>query len=193
MSYLKELSKAAKILVVFTLLTGIIYPLVVTVLAQAVFKNKAEGSLIIKDGKVVGSSLIGQSFTGQEYFYSRPSFAGIGYDASASGGSNLGPTNKLLSDRVKVLGENFKKDNPNNLIPIDLVTSSASGLDPHISPASANFQIARIAKIRQIPESDLKNLVIKHTQGRQLGVLGESRVNVLELNLDLDTTYPIKK
>lgn len=192
MNYLKEIYTAIKVIIVFTLLTGVLYPLVVTVLAQVIFKDKAQGSLIVKDGKIVGSSLIGQSFTGEEYFYSRPSYAGNGYDAVSSGGSNWGPTNKLLVNRVKTLQESLQKDNPNQTIPIDLVTASASGLDPHISPAAAAFQIARIAKARQIPEEKLRLLVNEYTEGYQLGLLGELRVNVLKLNLALDFSYPLK-
>lgn len=192
MNYLKEIFIALKMLIIFSLLTGIVYPLVVTVLAQVIFNDEAQGSLIVKEGKVIGSRLIGQSFTGQSYFYSRPSVAGVGYDATSSSGSNLGSTNKNLANRVKDLSATLQIDNPSIQIPIDLVTTSASGLDPHITPAAAEFQIPRIAKARQISEEELKKLVVKHTQGHQLGVLGEVRVNVLELNLDLDANYPIK-
>ncbi|KAF0250066.1 MAG: K+-transporting ATPase ATPase C chain [bacterium] len=190
MNWLKQLYTAITLIIVFALVTGVIYPLVITGLAQVIFKDKANGSLIVKDGKTVGSRLIGQSFTSQQYFYSRPSAAGVGYDATSSSGTNWGPTNQLLHNRVKAQKETLQ--NPTQAIPVDLVTASASGLDPHITPAAANFQITRIAEVRQISEQQIKALISKHTENRQLGILGEPRVNVLELNLDLDTTYPIK-
>lgn len=192
MNWLRQIYTTITALIIFTLLTGIVYPLVVTALAQVMFKEKANGSLITKDGKVIGSSLIGQSFTGEQYFYSRPSAAGVSYDATSSGSTNWGQTNKLLINRVKTSQSFLQKDSPNQKVPIDLVTASASGLDPHITPAAASFQIARIARVRQISEQQLHNLVNKHTETRQLGVLGEPRVNVLELNLDLDSLYPVK-
>ncbi len=193
MNWLKQIYTAMMAILVFTIITGFIYPLVVTLLAQALFNDQANGSLIKKDGQIVGSRLIGQSFSSNEYFYSRPSAAGVGYDATSSGGTNWGPTNHLLIDRVKVNATALKKENPNSLIPVDLVTASASGLDPDISPASAQFQISRVAKARNISEQQIKDLVVKHTKTRQFNILGENRVNVLELNLDLDATYPIKK
>lgn len=193
MNWLKQIYTAVMAILVFTIITGFIYPLVVTLLAQTLFNDQANGSLIKKDGQIVGSRLIGQSFSGSEYFYSRPSAAGVGYDATSSSGTNWGPTNHLLIDRVKVNATSLKKENPNSLIPVDLVTASASGLDPDISPASAHFQISRVAKARNISEQQIKDLVTKHTKARQFNILGENRVNVLELNLDLDVTYPIKK
>jgi len=193
MNWLKQIYTAVMVILVFTIITGFIYPLVVTLLAQVLFNDQANGSLIKKDGQIVGSRLIGQSFSSNEYFYSRPSAAGVGYDAMSSGGTNWGPTNHLLIDRVKVNATALKKENPNSLIPVDLVTASASGLDPDISPASAHFQISRVAKARNISEQQIKDLVVKHTKTRQFNILGENRVNVLELNLDLDATYPIKK
>ncbi|MBK7993891.1 MAG: potassium-transporting ATPase subunit KdpC [Blastocatellia bacterium] len=193
MSWLKQIYTAVMAIVVFTIITGLIYPLVVTLLAQALFNDQANGSLIKKDGQIVGSRLIGQSFSSNEYFYSRPSAAGVGYDATSSGGTNWGPTNHLLIDRVKVNATSLKKENPNSLIPVDLVTASASGLDPDISPASAHFQISRVARARNVSEQQIKDLVTKHTKARQFNILGENRVNVLELNLDLDATYPVKK
>jgi potassium-transporting ATPase KdpC subunit len=173
-----------------TVLLGLIYPLVVTGLAQVIFPHKANGQLIVKDGTVVGSSIIGQGFTGPQYFHSRPSAAGNGYDAANSGGSNLGPTNQKLLDRVKSDVSAAVSENPGALVPIDMVTTSASGFDPHISPANAEFQLPRVAKTRGITPDQLRDLVAQHTEGRQFGVLGEARVNVLELNLDLDSRFP---
>ena len=178
---------------VLTLLLGIIYPCVVTGLAQVFFKEKAQGSLIEKNGKIIGSRLIGQPFQGPGYFHPRPSAAGIGYEGIASGGSNLGPTSKKLAERVKSTAELLRSENPDMPIPVDLVTSSASGLDPHITPAGAEFQIPRIARARGIQEEEVRQLVSKYTQGRQFGILGEPRVNVLELNLALDEFYPMPK
>ena len=175
-----------------TVLLGIVYPLVVTGLAQVFFRDKANGQLIAQNGKVVGSRIIGQAFTGPAYFHSRPSGAGNGYDAANSSASNLGPTNKNLIDRVKasVATEDGGAARP---VPVDLVTMSGSGLDPHISPAAAEFQIERVARERGIRIDDLRALVLKHTEGRQLGFLGEARVNVLELNLELDERFPLRK
>lgn len=176
-----------------TLLLGIIYPLVVTGLAQWIFPRQANGELIHEHGVLVGSKLIGQPFTSPDYFYSRPSAAGAaGYDASASGGSNLGPTNKVLIDRVADDVAKLAKENPGVPVPVDLVTASGSGLDPDISPAAAEFQIPRIARERGMSQADIRTLVSRHTQPRQFGFLGEPRVNVLELNLDLDATHPRK-
>jgi K+-transporting ATPase ATPase C chain len=176
-----------------TILLGIIYPLVVTGLAQVVFPHKANGQLIQKDGKIVGSSIIGQGFAGAGYFHSRPSAAGNGYDAANSAGSNLGPTNQKLIDRVKGDVAAAQADNPGKEVPIDLVTTSASGFDPHITPASAEFQLQRIARERGTSIDQIRALVAKHTEGRQFGFLGEPRVNVLELNLDLDERFPARK
>jgi len=173
--------------VVTTVLLGLIYPLVVTALAQLIFRDKANGQLITKNGQVVGSRIIGQGFSGPGYFHSRLSAAGNGYDAANSGGSNLGPTNQKLIDRVKADAARLQAENPGVPVPIDLVTTSASGFDPEISPAAAEFQIPRIARERKMTEDAVRQIVRKHTEGRQLGLLGEARVNVLELNLDLDT------
>src|SRR3982750_4871507 len=174
-----------------TLLLGIVYPLVVTGVAQVLFPAKANGQLIERDGKLVGSRIIGQAFSSAGYFRSRPSAAGTGYDAANSAGTNLGPTNKKLVDVVKAAVGAAKQENPAVPVPIDLVTASASGLDPHISPAAAEFQVPRVARERRITEAQLRRIVTVHTEGRQFGLLGEPRVNVLELNLDLDRTYPI--
>ena len=174
--------------IVTTILLGLGYPLVVTGLAQVIFPDKANGQLIRNaDGTVIGSRLIGQPFSSSRYFRSRPSAAGAsGYDASASSGSNLGPTNPKLIDRVKADVARLQEENPGKPVPIDLVTTSGSGLDPHISPAAAEFQIPRVARERGMSEDELHQIVAAHTEGRQFGFLGEPRVNVLELNLDLD-------
>ncbi|MBI4910014.1 MAG: potassium-transporting ATPase subunit KdpC [Acidobacteria bacterium] len=174
---------------VLTVLTGLVYPLVVTGLSQVMFRDKANGSLIVRDGKVIGSELLAQKFTKPEYFHPRPSAAGSdGYDAASSSGSNLGPTNKKLADRVKASVEAFRKDNPDfaGPIPADMLTTSASGLDPHISPAAAAAQLPRVAKARGMSPESLRMLVAVHTERPDLGILGEARVNVLLLNLDLD-------
>ena len=173
-----------------TVLLGIIYPLVVTGLSQVLFPHKANGQLIEANGKVIGSRIIGQAFSSPGYFHSRPSAAGNGYDATASNGSQWGPTNQKLVDRVKGDVAAAQAENRGVPIPIDLVTASASGLDPEISPAAAAFQLPRVAKARGISEEQLRQLVAKHTDNRQLGFLGEQRVNVLELNLDLDKEFP---
>jgi K+-transporting ATPase ATPase C chain len=189
----KNLITAILMTVATTILLGIIYPLVVTGLAQVIFPRKANGQLIQKDGKAIGSSIIAQGFSGAAYFRPRPSFAGNGYDAANSNGSQLGPTNQKLIDRVKGDVTNAQTENPGAPVPIDLVTGSASGLDPHITPASAEFQLPRVAKERGTTVDQLRAVVAKHTEDRQFGFLGEPRVNVLELNLELDERFPAKK
>jgi potassium-transporting ATPase KdpC subunit len=171
---------------VTTVMFGVIYPLGITGLAQVLFHDRANGELIERDGKLVGSRIIGQAFSGPGYFHSRPSAAGTGYDPTASGGSYLGPTNKNLLERTKSDVQELKVENPNAPIPVDLVTTSGSGLDPDISPAAAEFQIPRVAHARGMTEDGVRALVRKHRKSRDLGFLGEPRVNVLELNLDLD-------
>lgn len=192
---MKNLLTAILMTVVTTVLLGLVYPLVVTGLAQVIFPDKANGQLIQRaDGAVIGSRLIGQPFSSPGYFRSRPSAAGTnGYDASASSGSNLGPTNQKLIDRVRGDVEKLQAENPGKSIPIDLVTTSGSGLDPHISPAAAEFQVLRVARQRGMSEDELRRLLAAHIEGRQFGFLGEPRVNVLELNLDLDRTRPMRK
>src|SRR3977135_1326821 len=179
--------------IVTTLLLGIAYPLVVTGLAQVLFPDKANGQLIFRGGKIIGSRIIGQSFSSPGYFRGRPSAAGTGYDAANSAGTNLGPTNKKLIDAVKAATDAAKSENPGVPVPIDLVTSSASGLDPHISPAAADFQAPRVARERGVPEAEIRRLIEAHSEGRQFGFLGEPVVNVLELNLALDELHPMKK
>jgi K+-transporting ATPase ATPase C chain len=187
MSLFKHLYPAIALTIVLTVLVGIVYPFVITGLSELLFKEKARGSLIEKEGKVIGSRLIGQPFKGGSYFHSRPSAAGSGYDASASGGTNLGPTSKQFhEEQVRERSKQLRAENPDMEIPVDLITSSGSGLDPHISPAAAEFQISRVARERQMSEDNLRGLIRKHTEGRQFGVLGEPCVNVLELNLALD-------
>ena len=179
--------------VVTTILFGVGYPLLVTLVAQTAFKNQANGQLITKNGTVVGSRILAQPFTGPAYFHPRPSAAGTnGYDASNSGGTNYGPTNQKLVDRVKGDVATLQAENPGKPVPIDLVTTSGSGLDPHITPASAEFQVPRVAHARGISADELLPLVRQHTQQRQFGFLGEPRINVLELNLALDEKYPVK-
>jgi K+-transporting ATPase ATPase C chain len=189
----KNLITAILMTLATTVLLGIVYPLVVTGLAQLLFPQKANGQLIEANGKVVGSRIIGQAFSGPTYFHSRPSAAGYGYQADNSNGTQLGPTNHQLSDRVKTDAAALQSENPNTPVPIDLVTTSASGLDPDITPAAAAFQVARVAKARGVSEDDLRSLVAKYTQGRQFGFLGEARVNVLLLNLELDSRFPKAK
>lgn len=188
----KNLITSVLMTIATTILLGIIYPLVVTGLAQLFFKDKANGQLIVQNGKVVGSRIIGQAFSGPTYFHSRPSAAGNGYDAANSNGSQLGPTNQHLIDRVKADVAANQVDNPGQPVPVDLVTTSASGLDPDMSPAAAEFQVSRVAKQRGISEDQIRRVVAEHTQSRQFGLLGEPRVNVLELNLDLDAKFPKK-
>jgi len=186
----KNLVTAVLMTIATTILLGLVYPLVVTALAQLIFPKQANGQLIQKDGKTIGSRIIGQGFSGPGYFHARPSAAGNGYDAANSGGSNLGPTNQKLIDRVKGDVASAQTENPSQSVPIDLVTTSASGFDPHITPAAAEFQLPRVAKERGAPVEQLRALVAKHTETRQLGVLGEARVNVLELNLELNERFP---
>jgi K+-transporting ATPase ATPase C chain len=192
---MKNLITAVLMTVVTTILLGLIYPLAITGLAQVIFPDQANGQLIRgADGAVIGSRLIGQSFSSPGYFRSRPSAAGAtGYDTAASGGSNLGPTNQKLIERVKADAEKWQAENPGRPVPADLVTSSGSGLDPHISPAAAEFQVPRVARERGMTEADVRIIVTAHTEGRQFGLLGEPRVNVVELNMHLDRTQPMKQ
>ena len=195
---LREIRPAIVVLLALTLITGLVYPLAMTGIAEVIFPRQAQGSLIERDGKVVGSELIGQLFTSDKYFHGRPSSTTAPdpkdatktipapYNAANSGGSNLGPSNKALIDRVQGDIDALKKENPSAPVPIDLVTTSASGLDPHISPEAALFQVPRIAKARNLPEDRIRQLVEETTEGRYLGLLGEPRVNVLLLNLALD-------
>lgn len=183
----KQLLTAVLMTMVTTVLLGLVYPLIITGIAQLLFPAKANGSLLQKDGKTIGSRLIGQPFTGPGYFHSRPSAAGeAGYDPMASGGSNLGPTNQKLISRVEADVARLEAENPKAPVPVDLITTSGSGLDPDISPAAAEFQISRVARERNLSPDEVRGLVEQHTTPRDLGLLGEPRVNVLELNLDLD-------
>jgi K+-transporting ATPase ATPase C chain len=178
---------AIAVLIALTLLTGFVYPVAVTAIAQIAFPHQANGSMIVVDGQTVGSSLIGQAFSDDEYFWGRPSAAGAdGYDASGSAGSQLGPTDKRLIDRIIAEVDRLREANGDGPVPVDLVTTSASGLDPHISPAAAEYQVARIAAARGLPEADVRAAVDRHTEQPLLGFLGQPRVNVLLLNLDLD-------
>jgi K+-transporting ATPase ATPase C chain len=195
---LKEIRPAIVVLLGLTLLTGVIYPLGMTAVSGVIFPKQAEGSLIERDGEVIGSSLIGQSFTSDRYFHGRPSATTMAdpqdatktvpapYNAANSMGSNLGPTSQALNDRIKADVEKLKAENPSMPVPVDLVTTSGSGLDPHISPDAALFQVPRIARARSLPEERVRQLVTEKTEGRLAGVLGEPRVNVLALNLALD-------
>jgi K+-transporting ATPase ATPase C chain len=189
----KNLITAVLMTIATTILLGIIYPLVVTGLAQLIFPKQANGQLIQKDGKNIGSSILAQGFSSPGYFHPRPSFAGNGYDPTNTNGSQLGPTNQKLIDRVKGDVSTAHAENPTEAVPIDLVTGSASGLDPHITPATAEFQLPRVAKERGTTVEQMHALVRKHTEDRQFGFLGESRVNVLELNLELDERFPTRK
>jgi K+-transporting ATPase ATPase C chain len=186
MNLKNNLLVAALMTVVTTVLLGLVYPLVMTGLAQVLFHDRANGQLRERNGRLVGSEIIGQGFASPGYFHSRASAAGNGYDTTSSGGTNLGPTNKKLIDAVTVAVEAAKKENPATVVPIDMVTTSASGFDPHITPDNAMFQVPRVAKARGVAQSDLRQMVAAHVEGRQLGFLGEARVNVLRLNLDLD-------
>jgi potassium-transporting ATPase KdpC subunit len=188
----RNLLVAVRFTLITTVVFGLLYPLVVTMFSQWIFPHQANGSLVVKDGKVIGSTLIAQAFTGDQYFHPRPSAAGSGYDPTSSSGSNLAPTNQALVTRVQQDVAKLQKENPGAAIPADLVTTSGSGLDPDISPAAADFQIPRVAKARGISTEDLRRIVARHSQPRQLGLLGEPRVNVLELNLDLDASAPLK-
>jgi K+-transporting ATPase ATPase C chain len=195
---LREIRPAIVVLVALTLITGLAYPLAITGIAEVIFPRQAQGSLIEQDGKVVGSALIGQEFESEKYFHGRPSATTATdpndstktvpapYNAANSGGSNLGPSNKALIDRVQGDVDKLKQENPSMPVPVDLVTTSASGLDPHISPEAALFQVPRIAKARNLPEDRVRQLVADNTEGRLFGLLGEPRVNVLQLNLALD-------
>ena len=182
----KHLITAFLMTIATTLLLGVIYPLVITAVAQVVFKDKANGQIRYRNGEAIGSRIIGQPFTAAKYFHSRPSAAGNGYDASNSGGTNLAPTNQKLIDRIQADAKTLHEENPAQPVPVDLITTSASGLDPEISPAAAEFQVPRIARARGLSESTVRDLIQKHTAQRDLGLLGEARVNVLELNLALD-------
>ena len=187
MNLFRHIYPAVALTIVLTVLVGVVYPFVTTGLSELLFKEKARGSLIEREGNVIGSRLIGQPFKGASYFHSRPSAAGSGYDAIASGGTNLGPTSKqLFEDQVRGRSKQLRAENPSVEIPVDLITSSGSGLDPHISPAAAEYQIPRVARERRMSKDEVRRLVRKHTEGRQFGVLGEPRINVLELNLALD-------
>lgn len=188
----RHLRTAILMTLVTTVLFGLLYPLAVTGLGQLFFPAQANGGMIVQNGQIVGSRLIGQPFSSAWYFHPRPSGAGNGYDpvAPSGGASNLGPTNRQLVDRVKTDVEKLQAENPGTAIPVDLVTTSASGLDPEISPAAAEFQIPRVARERHMSETDVRALVAKHILGRQFSVLGEPRVNVVELNLDLDASHP---
>src|SRR5882762_8782016 len=191
---MKNLLTAVLMTIVTTVLFGLIYPLAVTGIAQLAFPDKANGQLIKRtDGSIMGSRIIGQPFGGPGYFHSRPSAAGAaGYDAGASSGSSLGPTNQKLIDRIKGDVERLQAENPGKAVPIDLVTTSGSGLDPHISPAAAEFQVPRVARERKLSETEVRRVIAADTQARQFGFLGEPVVNVLELNLDMDRMMPMR-
>lgn len=188
-----HLRSAIVLVVIMTALTGLAYPLAVTGLADLAFPWQAKGSLIEKDGRVVGSALIGQKFDNPAYFHGRPSAAGEGYDAANSAGSNLAPSSRRLVDDVTARAVAERQANPDEkgAVPVDLVTASASGLDPHVTPAAAIYQSQRVAKFRHVPVEDVRKLVTEHTEGRELGLLGEARVNVLKLNLALDVHWPL--
>src|SRR5215472_1038465 len=189
----QNLKIAILMTIVTTVLLGVIYPLVVTGLAQVLFHDKANGQLLTRDGNIVGSRIIGQGFSGPGYLHSRPSAAGNGYDATNSNGSQYGPTNQKLIDRVNTDVARLHAENPSQPIPVDLVTASASGLDPDVTPAAAEFQVPRLAHERAVTEQQIRDVIGHHTQGRQLGFLGEPRVNVLEVNLELDQQFPLSR
>lgn len=190
----KQFLPGLRMTLVMTVLTGLIYPGIVTGLCQALFPKQANGSLETQNGRIVGSTLIGQNFTKPEYFQPRPSAAGNGFDATASSGSNLGPTNQKLIDRVKTAADKFHKDNPDftGTIPADLLTTSGSGLDPHLSPESVDAQVERVAKARRASAQDIRALTAQFTEGRDWGFLGEPRLNILRLNEALDARFPLK-
>ncbi len=187
----RHLITAVLYTIVTTIIFGLVYPYIVTGFAQLLFKDKANGQLIRQDGQIVGSRIIGQSFSAPSYFHSRPSAAGAGYDAANSGGSNYAPTNKKLIDRIAADTATAETDHPGADVPVDLVTASASGLDPDITPAAAEFQVARVARERHLDEATVRQLVASHTLGRQYGFLGEPRLNVLSLNLKLNQIAPV--
>ena len=193
MNITRNLLIAVLMTIATTILLGLVYPLAMTAIAQAIFPDKANGQLVMREGRVIGSRIIGESFSSPGYFHGRPSAAGTGYDAANSAGTNLGPTSRKLVDAVKSAVAAAQKENPSAPVPIDLVTSSASGLDPHLSPAAALFQAPRVAAARRASEADVRRLVGAHIEPRQFGFLGEPRVNVLELNLALDEQWPIRK
>jgi len=193
MNITRNLLIAVLMTIATTILLGLVYPLAMTAIAQAIFPDKANGQLVMREGRVIGSRIIGESFSSPGYFHGRPSAAGTGYDAANSAGTNLGPTSRKLVDAVKTAVAAAQKENPSAPVPIDLVTSSASGLDPHLSPAAALFQAPRVAAARHASEADVRRLVEAHIEPRQFGFLGEPRVNVLELNLALDEQWPIRK
>jgi len=193
MNITRNLLIAVLMTIATTILLGLVYPLAMTAIAQAIFPDKANGQLVMREGRVIGSRIIGESFSSPGYFHGRPSAAGAGYDAANSAGTNLGPTSRNLVDAVKTAVAAAQKENPSAPVPIDLVTSSASGLDPHLSPAAALFQAPRVAAARHASEADVRRLVEAHIEPRQFGFLGEPRVNVLELNLARDEQWPIRK
>ena len=191
MNVIRNLIVAVLMTVVTTVLLGVMYPLAITGVAQVVFPDQANGQLLQRNGKIIGSRIIGQGFSSPGYFHSRPSAAGTGYDPTSSGGTNYGPTNKKLIDAVSANVAAARKENPGAPVPIDLVTASASGFDPHVTPAAAEFQVPRVARERGVAEGVVRQLVATHTEGRTFGFFGEPRVNVLELNIALDQAHPM--